>query len=83
MNRELSADVRMLLAVRVVVVTSLLFSALIIQYTVNIVLPIDYIYMITGLTYTLTLIFIGVAKLFESRTLNLYVQISGDQFFDN
>jgi hypothetical protein len=37
----MSSDVRMLIAVRVVVVTTLLLAALIIQYTIREVLPID------------------------------------------
>ncbi len=68
----------MLIAVRVVVVTSLLLTALIIQFGADIVLPIDYIYMITGLTYALTLIYIGLGRLIPSRNLNIYIQSLGD-----
>ena len=39
----MSSDTRMLIAVRVVVVTTLLLAALIIQFTVGKVLPIDYL----------------------------------------
>ena len=77
-DRDLPADVRMLLAVRVVVVTSLLLAALIIQFTADIVLPINYIYLITGLTYGLTLVYIVIARMVESRVINLYAQFFGD-----
>lgn len=68
----------MLLAVRVVVVTSLLLAALIIQFTADIVLPINYIYLVTGLTYGLTLAYIGLSHVVTNRTINLIVQIGGD-----
>ena len=68
----------MLIAVRVVVVTTLLLAALIIQYTIREVLPIDYLYAAAGVTYALTLAYIGLAFAFPSRTLNLAVQIGGD-----
>ncbi len=71
-------DARMLMAVRVVVVTTLLLAALIIQYTVREVLPINYIYTTAGLTYGLTLLYIGVAKFVASRKISLAVQIAGD-----
>ena len=38
------SDARMLIAIRVVVVTTLLLAALIIQYTVRELLPINYLY---------------------------------------
>ena len=47
-------DARMLIAVRVVVVTTLLLAALIIQYTVAEVLPIDYLYATAAVTYILS-----------------------------
>ena len=56
----LSSDTRMLIAVRVVVVTTLLLAALIIQYTVGEVLPIDYLYIAAGVTYVLTLVYIAL-----------------------
>ena len=71
-------DVRMLIAVRVVVVTTLLLAALIIQYTIREVLPIDYLYVAAGATYALTLLYIGLAFALPSRTLNLAIQIGGD-----
>lgn len=71
-------DVRMLIAVRVVVVTTLLLAALIIQYTIREVLPIDYLYVAAGTTYALTLLYIGLAFSGLSRGLNLAVQIGGD-----
>ena len=42
------SDARMLIAVRVVVVTTLLLAALIIQYTVRELLPINYLYIDRG-----------------------------------
>jgi two-component system sensor histidine kinase PilS (NtrC family) len=74
----MSNDVRMLIAVRVVVVTTLLLAALIIQYTIREVLPIDYLYVAAGATYALTLLYIGLAFAVPSRTLNLALQIGGD-----
>jgi two-component system sensor histidine kinase PilS (NtrC family) len=72
------SDARMLIAVRVVVVTTLLMASLIIQFTVRELLPITYIYLTAALAYGLTLIYIGIGQLFPSRTLNLYVQLFGD-----
>jgi two-component system sensor histidine kinase PilS (NtrC family) len=71
-------DARMLMAVRVVVVTTLMLAALIIQYTVREVLPINYLYTTGGITYGLTLVYIGVGQLFTSRKINLAVQVGGD-----
>jgi len=72
------SDARMLIAVRVVVVTTLLLSALIIQYTVVIVLPIEYIYATAAVTYGLTLLYIGVGQVLRSRKINLAIQFAGD-----
>lgn len=72
------SDARMLIAVRVVVVTTLLLAALIIQYTVAEVLPIDYLYATAAVTYVLTLIYIGAGQLFKSRIINLAIQLAGD-----
>src|SRR5436190_9446587 len=72
------SDARMLIAVRVVVVTTLLLGALIIQYTVAEVLPIDYLYATAAVTYGLTLLYIGVGQIFRSRVINLSIQIAGD-----
>jgi len=69
---------RMLIDVRVVVVTTLLLAAVIIQYTVRELLPINYLYATAALTYVLTLLYIGVGKLFRSRKVNLAIQIAGD-----
>jgi two-component system sensor histidine kinase PilS (NtrC family) len=74
----MSSDVRMLIAVRVVVVTTLLLAALIIQYTIREVLPIDYLYVAAGATYALTLLYIALAFFIPSRTLNLAIQTGGD-----
>jgi two-component system, NtrC family, sensor histidine kinase PilS len=74
----MSNDVRMLIAVRVVVVTTLLLAALIIQYTIREVLPIDYLYVAAGVTYALTLAYIGLAFALPSRVLNLAIQTGGD-----
>src|SRR5262245_656377 len=72
------SDARMLVAVRVVVVTTLLMAALIIQYTVRELLPINYLYTTAGVTYVLTLFYIGVAHMVSSRKVNLAVQTAGD-----
>ncbi len=68
----------MLIAVRVVVVTTLLLAALIIQYTVAEVLPIDYLYATAAVTYGLTLLYIGVGQIIQSRKINLAIQLAGD-----
>jgi len=72
------SDARTLIAVRVVVVTTLLMASLIIQFTVRELLPINYIYLTAGLAYFLTLVYIGVGQLVPSRRVNLMVQIAGD-----
>src|SRR5258708_2918989 len=72
------SDARMLIAVRVVVVTTLLLASLIIQSTVSEFLPINYLYMTAGLTYALTLLYIGVGQVLRSRKINLAIQITGD-----
>src|SRR5213076_1573771 len=74
----MSSDSRTLIAVRVVVVTTLLLGALIIQYTVRELLPINYVYLTAGVTYVLTLLYIVIGKLFRSRGINLAFQIGGD-----
>lgn len=74
----MSTDNRMLIAVRVVVVTTLLLAALIIQYTVGEVLAIDYLYIVAGVTYALTLVYIALGFLIQSRRLNVMLQIAGD-----
>jgi two-component system sensor histidine kinase PilS (NtrC family) len=74
----MSSDSRTLIATRVVVVTTLLLGALIIQYTVREILPINYVYLTAGVTYILTLLYIAVAKLVRSRGINLAIQLSGD-----
>jgi len=74
----MSSDTRMLMAVRVVVVTTLLFAALIIQYNVREVLPLNYIYTTAGVSYALTLAYIALAMSVPSRSINLMIQICGD-----
>jgi two-component system, NtrC family, sensor histidine kinase PilS len=74
----IDSDARMLIAVRVVVVTTLLLGSLIIQFTVKQLLPINYIYTAAGLTYGMTLCYIVMGVLIRNRTLNLSVQIGGD-----
>jgi two-component system sensor histidine kinase PilS (NtrC family) len=68
----------MLIAVRVVVVTTLLLAALIIQYSVREVLPLDYLYIAAGVTYGLTLLYIAAGFAISSRAINLMIQIGGD-----
>jgi two-component system sensor histidine kinase PilS (NtrC family) len=75
---NMSNDTRMLIAVRVIVVTTLLLAALIIQYTVREVLPLDYLYVAAGVTYVLTLVYITFAFMVPSRAWNLTIQIGGD-----
>ncbi|HEY4641890.1 MAG TPA: ATP-binding protein [Thermoanaerobaculia bacterium] len=71
------SDARMLIAIRVVVVTTLLLAALIIQYTVREMLPINYLYTTAAITYGMTLVYIGVGYM-ASRKINLITQIAGD-----
>ena len=68
----------MLIAVRVVVVTTLLLAALIIQYTVREILPINYLYTTATVTYGLTLGYIAMARFVRSRKILLSSQIAGD-----
>lgn len=75
---QMPSEARMLIAVRVIVVTTLILAALIIQYTVREFLPINYIYLIAGLTYGLTLAYIALGRLASSRHINLMAQIGGD-----
>src|SRR6266511_3829684 len=77
-----SSDARMLIAVRVIVVTTLILAAVIIQYTVREILPINYIYLIAGLTYILTLVYIALGRVIASRRANLMIQIGGDLLVD-
>jgi two-component system sensor histidine kinase PilS (NtrC family) len=72
------SDARMLIAIRVVVVTTLLLAALIIQYTVRELLPINYLYTTAAITYGLTLAYIGLPQLVRSRKINLAAQVAGD-----
>lgn len=74
----MSSDTRMLIAVRVVVVTTLLLAAVIIQYTARAILPLNYLYAIAGITYGLTLIYIILGHLIASRKINLMIQTGGD-----
>jgi two-component system sensor histidine kinase PilS (NtrC family) len=74
----MQTDARMLIAVRVVVVTTLLMASLIIQYTVREVLPINYLYLTAVITYALTLFYIGLSQIIVSRKIILGVQIVGD-----
>ena len=71
------SDARMLIAIRVVVVTTLLLAALIIQYTVRELLPINYLYATAAITYGLTLLYIGVGYV-ASRKITLIIQVAGD-----
>ena len=72
------SDARMLIAVRVVIVTTLLLAALIIQYTVRELLPINYLYVTAGVTYALTLLYIAFGRFGQSRKTNLAIQTAGD-----
>ncbi len=74
----MQSDARTLIAVRVVVVTTLLLASLIIQFTVHELLPINYMYLTAGLAYALTLLYILTLQLIPSRKLNLMLQTGGD-----
>jgi two-component system sensor histidine kinase PilS (NtrC family) len=74
----MQSDARTLIAVRVVVVTTLLLASLIIQYTVHELLPINYMYLTAGLAYALTLVYILALQLIASRKVNLMLQTGGD-----
>jgi two-component system sensor histidine kinase PilS (NtrC family) len=74
----MSSDTRMLIAVRVVVVTTLLLAALIIQYTARAILPLNYLYTTAGITYILTLVYIVLGHTVASRKVNLMIQTGGD-----
>lgn len=71
-------QVRTLIAVRIVAVTTLLVVVLIVQFTTGQILPINYLYLIAALTYGLTIVYLIVASLVVDRALNLAVQIAGD-----
>ena len=74
----MSSDTRMLIAVRVVIVTTLLLAALIIQYTARAILPLNYLYTTAGITYVLTLLYIVLGHTVASRKVNLMIQTGGD-----
>ncbi len=76
--QPIHTDVRTVIAVRVVAITSLLLATLIIQFTVETYLPVNYIYLTVALTYVLTFVYIAFYKLIESRRTNLYLQTAGD-----
>ncbi len=71
-------EVRTLIAVRIVAVTTLLVVVLIVQFTTEQLLPINYLYSIAAITYALTLLYVVVAFAVPGRNLNLTVQIAGD-----
>lgn len=75
-------EVRTLIAVRIVAVTTLLVVVLIVQFTTDQLLPINYLYLVAGLTYALTIGYVAVGMLIPDRTLNLSVQIAGDLFVE-
>lgn len=72
------SDVHWLIAIRVIVVTTLLLAALIIQYTAELDLPINYIYVTAALAYGLTFIYVALDRIVRSRAVTLYAQIVGD-----
>jgi two-component system sensor histidine kinase PilS (NtrC family) len=74
----MSSDTRMLIAVRVVIITTLLLATVIIQYTARAILPLNYLYSIAGLTYALTILYIVLGNVVPSRTVNLTIQTGGD-----
>jgi two-component system, NtrC family, sensor histidine kinase PilS len=72
------SEVRTLIWIRVVVVTTLLVAVLIVQLTIDEDLPINYLYFVSALTYVLTVAYVIVGKIVPDRTLNLSLQIAGD-----
>ena len=65
----ISNDTRMIMAVRVVVITTLLLAALIIQYTVREILPLDYLYVTNwSLREDLRLILLTLPALTRARS---------------
>lgn len=72
----------MLIAIRVVVITTLLLGALLIQVTAEIVLPINYLYLAAGVTYILTLGYIVIGKWIRNPNVNLYIQFAGDVYIE-
>ena len=72
------SDVHWLIAIRVVVVTTLLLAALIIQFTAELDLPINYIYFTAAVAYLLTFLYIALDRMFGKRVITLYAQIVGD-----
>lgn len=72
------SEVRTLIAIRVVVVTTLLVAVLIVQFTIDEDLPINYLYLVSAVTYALTIVYLLVAFLVPDRTINLSLQIAGD-----
>ncbi|HVR44410.1 MAG TPA: ATP-binding protein [Thermoanaerobaculia bacterium] len=77
------ADPRLLIAIRVVVVTTLILAALIIQFTAgDIVVPLDYLYFVAGVCYALTIAYIIAGRLIRNRATNLYIQFAGDVFIE-
>ncbi len=75
---QMSQDTRMLIAVRVVVVTTLLLAALIIQYTVREVLPLNYLYITAGRDVRADARLHRPRQLIPSRVDQPHVQIGGD-----
>jgi len=88
MSARIQNDVRTMIAVRVVVVTTLMLAVMIVQFTVfqnprtlfkeMPLLPVSYLYSVAALAYGLTLLYILVARVVRSREINLSLQITGD-----
>lgn len=72
------SDVHWLIAIRVVVVTTLLLAALIIQFTAELDLPINYIYFTAAVAYLLTFLYIALDRTLGNRVVSLYAQVVGD-----
>ncbi|MGA7614386.1 MAG: ATP-binding protein [Thermoanaerobaculia bacterium] len=71
-----------MIAVRVVVVTTLLLAALLIQFASDLEIPLEFVYATTLLTFVLSIGYIISGKLIESRAANLYLQFGGDLFIE-
>jgi two-component system, NtrC family, sensor histidine kinase PilS len=75
---QLQTTSQTLISVRVVVVTTLLVAALIIQLTAVPLFPIGFIYRIGGAAFLMTLGYIALERFIASRDVRISVQLMGD-----
>jgi len=67
-----------LIGIRLVVITTLLLGALIIQVTTRMILPLGGLYMLVLATYSLSLLYVGLFARGVRRTVQVAVQLVGD-----